>query len=574
MRRGRLAGSPGAGQLGTGSRSMTLSGQTLRGLAVSPASARPVGTRFGELTGNDLLFAEGRVTLRHRIRTHPDRSATYLAEADNKKHVARVFEKRPAVEEQKLRAANIPASRGLTRYDHVGQVLVEPNDGKAHGRAWATIRPYAGHTLADVLDSKRVEGQYRSAVHVVVDMAFGLQALHRSGVTHGDLRPSNVILGDGEDARLVDYGVPLRLGSTIPSSVVGYIAPEQLYSGVPRGAGDIYSFGKLVRAVLKVSSPGDRSDRELLSWIVSECLNTAPAKRPSIEGLLDLLEDVNVRKPARFRNLRQAILADLDGRIPDLIQRHPKLVSRAALSAAMHLEHDVAKYRAAYRITSLTQAEQIHLLSTLALGLLPFRPETSSARPNYVIINAVEREQSSASDSIVGSSKDLDFAPLDKEWEEELTIVALGGARMDEAKPNQLARVRRKLQYAAELRASVLSSDRFVRSKDVVALMADSCPGITVDEVHVLREMGYLLSLPDNGTNLYPLSQFELPTGLPYKCIKEVSDLTYGTGSLWRRSVWWFLETPRLGNVSPLRWLESGGRESEVVSMFSERYVA
>ena len=96
-----------------------------------------------------------------------------------------------------------------------------------------------------------------SAFRYLEGILAGLEAMHGAGVGHLDLKPSNVILRDGETPVLVDFGLAgrqLRPGC----GTLDYCAPEVL--GVcPEGhnpqpqAADIYAFGSMAFEILTTS---------------------------------------------------------------------------------------------------------------------------------------------------------------------------------------------------------------------------------------------------------------------------------------------------------------------------------
>ncbi|MCB2190977.1 MAG: DUF1566 domain-containing protein [Deltaproteobacteria bacterium] len=77
-----------------------------------------------------------------------------------------------------------------------------------------------------------------------------LGALHQAGLVHGDLKPANLMLGDGDGLRLGDLGLSHRRGESLagPSNLVlgspAYAAPEQEVEPLSTGPrADLYSMG-------------------------------------------------------------------------------------------------------------------------------------------------------------------------------------------------------------------------------------------------------------------------------------------------------------------------------------------
>ena len=86
----------------------------------------------------------------------------------------------------------------------------------------------------------------------------GLAAAHEVSVIHRDIKPANILIGDGDQAKIVDFGLASAgtgAGSRLTKSgiLVGtpeYISPEQITGADIDGRADIYSFGVVLYEML------------------------------------------------------------------------------------------------------------------------------------------------------------------------------------------------------------------------------------------------------------------------------------------------------------------------------------
>ncbi|WP_405940817.1 serine/threonine protein kinase [Streptomyces sp. NBC_00207] len=81
--------------------------------------------------------------------------------------------------------------------------------------------------------------------------AHALACIHAAGIAHRDLKPPNVILA-ADGPRVVDFGIAHLLDATavtatrVTTGTKGWMAPEQLRTGVTTTASDVYAWGVLV----------------------------------------------------------------------------------------------------------------------------------------------------------------------------------------------------------------------------------------------------------------------------------------------------------------------------------------
>ncbi|WP_031040960.1 WD40 repeat domain-containing serine/threonine protein kinase [Streptomyces sp. NRRL F-5650] len=196
---------------------------------------------------------------------------------------------------------------------YVAQVVdADADPGQAGEPPWLATAYIAGPSLQAAVDAHGpLPGE---AVRVLgAGLAEGLAAVHGAGLSHGDLKPGNVILGE-DGPRLTDFAVSRALDAAHPSMTVGgafgwYIAPERIRGGEPAGpasayASDVFSLaGVLVFAATGRPPFGGEAGSGALHRIVHEeadltgvpaglrgvvrdCLAKDPGARPGLPEVL------------------------------------------------------------------------------------------------------------------------------------------------------------------------------------------------------------------------------------------------------------------------------------------------
>lgn len=138
-----------------------------------------------------------------------------------------------------------------------------------------------GGTLHDRLKSKE-RLPVAEAVDRILEVIEGLEAAHRAGVLHRDVKPSNCFLDEAGRAKVGDFGLSRTLERdstlTVEGSFLGtpsYASPEQVRGRDLDVRTDMYSVGATLYALLTGKPPFEAPQvGEVLARIVSEPPNS------------------------------------------------------------------------------------------------------------------------------------------------------------------------------------------------------------------------------------------------------------------------------------------------------------
>jgi len=194
--------------------------------------------------------------------------------------------------------------------------------GESDSGLFLAMRLIDGPPLADLIDERRLGA--RQALDLLGQVADALDAAHAAGLVHRDVKPQNVLVGEGNHAFLADFGLT-RVGGdaalTSPGALVGtvaYLAPEVVRGDDATPASDRYAFAAMTFACLTGSVVFPRSsDASVLFAHANEPPPRASVRRPELGDELDdlferaLAKDPSER-PASARELIDAVRHGLE----------------------------------------------------------------------------------------------------------------------------------------------------------------------------------------------------------------------------------------------------------------------
>lgn len=127
-----------------------------------------------------------------------------------------------------------------------------------------------GGSLAQRLDT---EGRLElgATVKVCLQVAAGLDAMHRIGMVHRDVKPANILLDEEGRAYIGDFGLVKEREASVltrPGQALGsvdYMAPEQVRGDEVSAATDTYALGCVVYQCLSGAAPfSDRKGMRIM----------------------------------------------------------------------------------------------------------------------------------------------------------------------------------------------------------------------------------------------------------------------------------------------------------------------
>lgn len=170
------------------------------------------------------------------------------------------LENMPLDKAQEIKQRFVQEAQAAARLSHPGCATIY-RIGYNSADPFIAMEWLDGQTLEDLIETQAPLPVDRVA-QIGIELLDTLDAAHRAGIVHRDVKPANVmILNDGR-VKLADFGVARMQGSSLVETQAGtvlgtplYASPEQLHGHDVDGRADVYSVGVLLYESLSGKLP-------------------------------------------------------------------------------------------------------------------------------------------------------------------------------------------------------------------------------------------------------------------------------------------------------------------------------
>jgi serine/threonine-protein kinase len=169
------------------------------------------------------------------------------------------------------------------------------------GSPYLVMELVSGQPLSKII-SERGPLSAQETVPILIQAARALDAAHRGGVVHRDVKPANILITADGTAKLTDFGIA-RLVDSVHLTQVGqilgtslYLSPEQAMGKAANVSSDIYALGVVGHEMLAGHPPFDGGT--IVATALAHIRQTPPQLPDSVPpGVRDVISAALAKDP-------------------------------------------------------------------------------------------------------------------------------------------------------------------------------------------------------------------------------------------------------------------------------------
>ena len=158
----------------------------------------------------------------------------------------------------------------------------------------------------------------RETVDFSKKIAMGIQAAHRKGIVHRDIKPQNILVSESGEVKVADFGIArATTGDTISQNLMGsvhYLSPEQARGNYSDEKSDIYSLGVTMYEMATGRVPFDSENSVSIALMhIREDITPPRCYFPDIPASLEkIILKCTMKRPSdRYQKIDE-VLDDLE----------------------------------------------------------------------------------------------------------------------------------------------------------------------------------------------------------------------------------------------------------------------
>jgi Protein kinase domain len=243
------------------------------------------------------------------------------------------------------------------------------------GHVYVAYEYVAGRTMRESIRAGQLSDG--AAIEAAAQLLEALSHAHRRRIVHRDVKPSNILVEDGEEVsvRLLDFGLAqleeedtLTAAGDVPGTLA-YISPERLAGQNATGAADVWAVGVILWEALAGYQPFFSTSPVETARLIGAGAPPLAKVRPDLPRSLTAAVDRSLALDPRRRPAPERLAVELRESVREAAARRER---RSALSRRVLLE----------RLLSAALAAGF---AALAMTLLPFFPPGPAAALAFLV---------------------------------------------------------------------------------------------------------------------------------------------------------------------------------------------
>ena len=241
-----------------------------------------------------------RYQIRSVLKQTPDTCVFRVFDAPDRRDEAIKILSREVTDPQQLLRFKTEFST-LASLEHASVIKVYDYGVLQDRYPYFTMEFFAGKRITEFFDGKNWDALY----DVILQIASGLHHIHHLGIVHLDLKPSNILVNDEGQAKIMDFGLAIESRQVFDRKIRGtlqYMAPEVLRQDRVDSRADLYALGMTLYETVTGALPGyGRPAIEVMRMHLDEEIRPPSSINPRVPEKLEQIIRKLLEKDPRHR---------------------------------------------------------------------------------------------------------------------------------------------------------------------------------------------------------------------------------------------------------------------------------